>query len=76
MLNFSLMFLILNLGYNMQNVTSFMLAIDSKIVIMEIETFEMGLALLISSFFCLNIEYPASASTTLEFIQRFIIIIF
>jgi len=47
-----------------------MLSVDQVIVNDNIPTFLRGLELLFGSFYVLNIEYPAGAVSTLEFIQR------
>jgi len=48
----------------------FMLAIDGVIVLHEIKDPLTAIGLLFGSFFVFNLHYPASASVTLEFIQR------
>ena len=48
----------------------FMLVIDGKVVHQNITGFIQALSMLFASYFVFNIEYPAEATCTLEFIQR------
>ncbi|GBN47643.1 hypothetical protein AVEN_48708-1, partial [Araneus ventricosus] len=50
--------------------TSYMVAVDKKIINEEIKSFETGFFMVFAAYYILNIEYAEMAGATLEFIQR------
>jgi hypothetical protein len=50
---------------------NYMLAIDQVIVCQGLKSFLSAFAILFAAFYVFNIEYPATASGTMEFIQRY-----
>lgn len=48
----------------------YMLSVDGVIVNDHIATFAVGLAMLFACYYNLNIMYPPTSASTLEFIQR------
>lgn len=48
-----------------------MLSIDGKIVNDSITNFITAINLMFGSFYCLNIHYPVELGSTLEFLQRY-----
>lgn len=50
----------------------FMLAIDGVVVVHSIDDPITAVAMLFGAYYNFNLHYPASASITLEFIQRFV----
>ncbi|KAK3882790.1 hypothetical protein Pcinc_012868 [Petrolisthes cinctipes] len=48
----------------------FMLSIDGVIINNNFTNFRVALAMLFSSYYIFNIQYPSDAEATLEFIQR------
>jgi hypothetical protein len=50
---------------------SFLLAIDGVVVSQRINTPLAAVGLLFGSFYIFNLHYPATASVTLQFIQRY-----
>ena len=52
-----------------------MLSIDNRVVNDDIRTFPLALMMLMASFYCFNIQYPQAASSSLEFFQRYDILL-
>ncbi|GBN76882.1 hypothetical protein AVEN_128782-1 [Araneus ventricosus] len=50
--------------------TSYMVAVDKKIINEEIKSFETGFFMVFAAYYIVNIEYAEMAGATLEFIQR------
>ena len=63
------------LGDDCYSGSRFMLSIDQRIVNDNIPTSMRALELLFGSFFILNIQYPVGAIATLEFVQRYAVIV-
>lgn len=72
-INFLLAYIIFNYvaGTSLMTCTRFMLVIDGKVVNQNVVGFITALSMLFASFYAFNIKYPAEASSTLEFIQRY-----
>ncbi|XP_047459749.1 uncharacterized protein LOC125019143 isoform X2 [Mugil cephalus] len=49
---------------------NFMLSVDQTIVNGHIRIFSEALMLMFGSYYCMNISYPATQASTLEFLQR------
>lgn len=69
MLNY-LFALLLFEGSRLLTGTSYMVAVDRVVVSDLLTNFTTALALLFSTFYVFNIEYPPGGSVTMEFIQR------
>ncbi|XP_041824837.1 uncharacterized protein LOC121629269 [Melanotaenia boesemani] len=63
------------LGHSILGARKWMLSIEGGVVLKLSETsnFTTALAVLFASYYVFNIEYPAEAATSLEFIQRFFV---
>uniref|UniRef100_A0A9J8DLI9 Uncharacterized protein n=1 Tax=Cyprinus carpio carpio TaxID=630221 RepID=A0A9J8DLI9_CYPCA len=63
------------LGESILGAKKWMLSIEGRVVLQlsDRSEFTSALAVLFASYYVFNMEYPAEAATTLEFIQRFFI---
>ncbi|CAL1272192.1 unnamed protein product [Larinioides sclopetarius] len=60
-------------GEDATNAKAFKLYIDGTAAIEIIRNISDGFALMFASYYCFNIYNPKSASTTLEFVQRYLL---
>ncbi len=54
----------------------FMLGVDGIVVSSLISSFLDGLVMLFASFYIFSIEYPAKCAITLEFFQRYVLVLY
>ncbi|XP_048245216.1 uncharacterized protein LOC124118583 [Haliotis rufescens] len=58
------------LGDSYLNAEQFMVLVDGRVLVKRMTSFISSLAVLFGSYYVFNIQYPASAVATLEFMQR------